>query len=85
MEEIGIKILDLLLFPESYHKLKEESSEFTKANILGDVLKGLLHNNYVQALIEDEVGNLKPSLGFDSDRLQDYHFQITSKGLKEIS
>jgi len=85
VEKVGIQILDLLLFPESYEKLVEESREFTSKRIFGDVLKGLLHNNYVQALLEDDDGNLKASLGFDSDALHHYHFQITSKGLRVIS
>lgn len=85
MEDLELKVLGLLLFPEAYDNLKEESASFVGLNVLSDILKGLLHKGYVQALLPDESGALRRSMGFDSDMLGDYHYQITAKGLKEIS
>lgn len=84
MEELELKILGLMLFPESFEHLKEESAAFVRVNVMGDVLKSLLHRGYVQAYLPDDLGILKRSMGFDSDMLGDYHYQITAKGLKEI-
>ena len=84
MEDLEIKILSLMIFAESFSKLRDESSEFTKANILSDILKNLIHRGYVFTLLPDDKGQLQRSLGFDSDALQDYHYQLTSKGVRAL-
>lgn len=73
-----------MVFPESFENLKEDSATFVGSNVLADILKNLLHRGYVQAYLPDDSGSLKRSMGFDSDMLGDYHYQLTAKGLKEI-
>lgn len=84
IEKLEREILDLLLFPETLESLEEETSHLMGKHVLSDILKQLLHHGYVQSLIENSKGELKNTLGFDSDMLKSYRFQITAKGMNEI-
>jgi hypothetical protein len=85
MEKIELDILNLLLFPESYHQLREEAVLFTTEHIMGDVIKGLMHRGYVFALLPNKEGALKRVLGFDSDALSEYSFQLSAKGIRALT
>jgi hypothetical protein len=43
-----------------------------------------IHDDLVFPLIADEAGNLKRSMGYDTDSISLYRFQISSKGMKII-
>lgn len=81
MDELGLAILALLVFPESFEKIVDECPIDAGKHVIGDVLKQLLHDEYVVPMLQDDTGAFKRSLGYDSDFLNDYHFQMTSKGM----
>jgi hypothetical protein len=84
MEELELSILNLLIFPETFKSILDECPIPTTRQIAGDVLKTLIHDDLVFPLIADEAGNLKRSMGYDTDSISLYRFQISSKGMKII-
>ncbi|MBO6518388.1 MAG: hypothetical protein JJ975_17785 [Bacteroidia bacterium] len=84
MEEIEYAILELLIFPEGFESIVEECRVKAGRHVIGDVLKQLLHDEYVGPFLKNEQGDFERSLGYDSDFLDGYYFQITSKGLKAL-
>lgn len=84
MDELDIAVLELLIFPENFDRIVEECRLSSDRNILGDVLKNLLHDELVAPLVMTEDGVFVRSLGYDSDFLNHHHYQITSKGLDAL-
>lgn len=85
MDKIAISILNLLIFPETFQSIVDECPIPTTKYITADILKQLLHDELIIPIDEDEKGNFKRSLVYDSDNMDRYRYQITSKGLKIIS
>ena len=80
MEELELAVLSLLIFPETFASIVDECPTPTSKHIVGDVLKKLIHDELVVPLLENEKGNFQRSLGYDSDGLYHYRYQITAKG-----
>ncbi|MFT5723352.1 MAG: hypothetical protein ACI9JN_000462 [Bacteroidia bacterium] len=84
MDEIDFAVLELLLFPEQFSNIVMECRIPTTRHVVGDVLKTLLHDSYVSPLYKDESGNFKRSIGYDSDNMGAFYYQITSKGIDKL-
>lgn len=84
MDDLALAVLELLIFPEEFDSIIDECRIKSGKHVIGDVLKNLLHDEMVRPLLKNKDGELVKSLGYDSDFLQDYHFQITAKGLSAL-
>lgn len=84
MEPLESAVLSLLMFPESFGSIVDECEIPSTKHIIGDVLKKLMHDELVMPLFDDGNGNYRRSLGYDSDFLDHYRYQITAKGLKKL-
>jgi hypothetical protein len=67
-------VLNLLIHPEYLPEIAKEVN--LSLPVIIDITRQLLHYGYIKAL-DDQ---LKPSLGFDVDRILTTPFQLTSKG-----
>jgi len=85
MGEIEYAVLELLIFPESFDSIVEECAIREGKHVIGDVLKTLLHDELVNPYLKNEDGDFKKSLGYDSDFLNHYHYQISAKGLDTLA
>jgi hypothetical protein len=72
------EVLSKLIFPECFEALAEET--MIPENILGDILRQLLHHRYVLA-VAAENGT---SVLYDVDDLRLYRYRLTHKGLAFI-
>lgn len=80
LDKYELDILQRLIYPESLKTLLEESiaDEF----ILADCLRSLTQKKLISPMLKDEMsGRFKRIFIYDSDNLEKYYFQITSKGL----
>ena len=77
--------LELLLFPENFNNVVAECRISDSRHIVGDVLKTLLHDGLVSPLRLDDKGNFTRSIGYDSDDMQAFHYQLTSKGIDALN
>ncbi|MBI1307134.1 MAG: hypothetical protein GC181_11080 [Bacteroidetes bacterium] len=84
MDELSITILRLLIFPETFDSIVEECEIESSKHIISDVLKKLIHDELVSPGFNDEKGNFKRSLGYDSDAMGAYIYQITAKGIRRL-
>jgi hypothetical protein len=80
LEELELKILSLLLFPEKFKHIAEESGE-ADSFIVADVLKTLIVKDLVRIYESDEQGNFKPVQFLTVDNLNLQWFRITTKGI----
>ena len=80
LEELELKILSLLLFPEKFKHIVEESGE-ADSYIVADVLKTLIVKDLVRIYETDEIGNFKPVQFLAVDELNLQWFRITTKGI----
>ena len=80
LDSIDLEILNALTFPESFGTLLEEVKAPEK--IIGDCLKGLMDKDLVHPLSENkQTGRWEKGFFYNSDNMNDYDYQITSKGL----
>lgn len=75
-----ISILKTIIFPENFDTILQETN-LHHGSIRDDLMQ-MLNGGYIQAIEED--CNEKPHFTsiYDSDNLNRYAFQATSKGLK---
>jgi len=85
MDELEVAILNLLVFPETFESIVDECPHPTTRHVAGDVLKKLMHDELVSPMYEDPPGTFTRSLGYDSDSLDTYRYQLTSKGLNLLT
>jgi len=85
MDKLETAVLELLLFPEPFSVIVEECAESNDANIVGDVLKTLIHDELVSPYEKLEDGSFKRHLGYDSDNMHAFYYQVTSKGTDVLS
>ncbi|MEO1021128.1 MAG: hypothetical protein AAFW89_01175 [Bacteroidota bacterium] len=73
-------ILERLLFPESFEVIQEETS--LNEGLIRDDIINLMNYRLIEALpLDDETDG---SSFYDADRLKEYRFRITKKGLKHL-
>lgn len=85
MDELEIAVLELLLFPEHFNNIVAECKVKVGRHAIGDALKTLLHDKYVSPLRLVEDGKFERSIGYDSDNMEAFHYQITAKGIDTLN
>lgn len=85
MDELEIAVLELLLFPEHFENIVSECKVKVGRHVIGDALKTLLHDKYASPLRLDENGKYERSIGYDSDDMEAFHYQITAKGIDMLN
>lgn len=77
-EQLQRKVLSLLIFPESFEHILEESGKGLTVPVIASVIKDLMHDNKLCAVDADSG---KKTFFYDSDRMGDYLYQATARGL----
>jgi hypothetical protein len=72
------QVLSRLIFPERFEALLEETR--IPENILGDIIRQLLHHRLVLAVPEEATS----SVFYDVDDLRLYQYRISQKGYNFI-
>ncbi len=85
MDELEFAVLELMLFPESFEHIVSETRIAASRPVIGDVLKKLLHDELVSPYFKDSEGNYQRSIGYDSDDMNSYYYQITAKGIDVLN
>lgn len=85
MDELEIAVLELLLFPEHFNNIVAECKVKVSRHVIGDALKTLLHDKYVSPLRLDKNGKYERSIGYDSDDMEAFYYQITAKGIDMLN
>jgi hypothetical protein len=85
MVELDFAVLELLLFPEEFDNIVAECRIPSTKHVIGDVLKTLLHDDLVSPMVKNEVGNFERRIGYDSDHMEAFYYQITGKGIDMLS
>lgn len=75
-------ILQKLIFAENYENILLECKQLAPDNVITDILKMFLHHKLIVAI---PIGKSEKSgFMFDSDKMNQYTYRITAKGLKII-
>lgn len=77
-EQLQRKVLSLLIFPESFQHILEECGKDLSAPVITSVIKDLMRDNKL-CPVDAESG--KKTFFYDSDRMHDYYYQATARGL----
>ncbi len=77
-------VLEKLIFEETFENIIQECRDLALPNVIVDVLKYLIQHKLVVA--KYPLANKKSKAGFmyDSDRMKDYTYQATAKGIKHL-
>ncbi len=82
LNPLAEKIIGMLLFEENFNHIVEESGEKSKS-VVQDEVKQLIVSDYVKPVANIETG-IRSSIHYDSDKMHDYSFQLTGKGMKYL-
>jgi len=83
LDDLEKDLLERVIFEETLAHLLEEMGQ--KRPIVVDVLKTLIMKDFVQAFYFDEQKNANVATAFlDADKLDDFLFRITNKGLNAL-
>jgi ABC-type uncharacterized transport system ATPase subunit len=81
-EERQKAVISLLLFPESFENILEELRDKMSKPVVVSILKEMLRDQKIK-VIDEETGAV--TFYHDSDRMNDYHYQATAKGLSILN
>lgn len=82
LNKLAEKIISLLIFEERFEHILEEIPDFKKSHV-ADELKLLISKDYVRPC-RDLENESKSGVIYDSDKMIDYSFTLTSKGLNYL-
>ena len=77
-------VLEKLIFEEHFENIVSECSSLALPNVINDILKYLIQHKLVVAKLPSETKKSKSGFMYDSDRMKDYTYQATAKGLKHL-
>ena len=78
-------VLEKLIFEETFENILQECRDLALPNVITDVLKYLIQHKLVVAKYPAETKKSKPGFMYDSDRMKDYTYQATAKGIRHLS
>lgn len=78
-------VLEKLIFEETFENIIQESKDLALPNVIADVLKYLIQHKLVVAKYPTETKKSKAGFMYDSDRMKDYTYQATAKGIRHLS
>lgn len=84
LDNVEKGVLEKLIFEETFENILEECRELALPNVISDVLKYLIQHKLVVAKVPLGNKKSKPGFMYDSDRMSDYTYQATAKGIKHL-
>lgn len=82
LDNVEKGVLEKLIFEERFENIIQECKELALPNVIADVLKYLIQHKLVVAKYPTETKKSKAGFMYDSDRMKDYTYQATAKGIK---
>jgi hypothetical protein len=76
------KVMERLIFPESFDVIKEETN--MQFGELRDDLMNLVNHRFVEVISFDDNKDSKMAF-YDSDNIKDFSFRATKTGLKSLN
>jgi hypothetical protein len=84
LDNIEKGVLEKLIFEERFENILAECRHLALPNVINDALKYLIQHKLVVAKILSENKKSKAGYMYDSDKMKDYTYQATAKGLKHL-
>lgn len=84
LDKVEIGVLEKLIFEETFENMLQECRDLALPNVIADVLKYLIQHKLVVAKVPSATKKSKPGFMYDSDRMNDYTYQATAKGIKYL-
>jgi len=84
LDPIALGVLEKLIFEEAFDHILQECKDLANSNVIADVLKYLIQHKLVIAKLPLENRRSKAGFMYDTDRMGDYKYQATAKGIKYI-
>jgi len=78
-------VLEKLIFEETFENIIQECQYLALPNVIADVLKFLIQHKLVVAKYPTETKKTKAGFMYDSDRMKDYTYQATAKGIRNLN
>lgn len=78
-------VLEKLIFEETYESILLECKSLALPNVISDILKYLIQHKCVVAKVVLENKKSKAGFMYDSDRMKDYTYQATAKGIRFLT
>jgi hypothetical protein len=78
LPELEAEILSYCIFPEGFSTLVSECKTETKASVIADAIKNLIH---YKLLVAVNAQNSLPWV-YDSDQMQESTFKATARGVE---
>lgn len=75
-------VLEKLIFEESFENILIECRELALPTVISDILKYLIQHKLVVAKVPQAGTRSKSGFFYDSDNMNDYLYQATTKGVK---
>ncbi len=85
LDRVEKGVLEKLIFEETFENILQECKDLALPNVITDVLKYLIQHKLVVAKYPTETKKSKPGFMYDSDRMKDYTYQATTKGIRHLS
>ncbi|MFM9943979.1 MAG: hypothetical protein ACKVQB_01970 [Bacteroidia bacterium] len=83
-------VLEKLIFEETFDNIIQECRDLALPNVTADVLKYLIQHKLVVAKVPADLapgetkGKSKAGFMYDTDRMKDYTYQATAKGIRHL-
>ncbi len=77
-------VLEKLIFEETFENILGECKNLALPTVIADVLKYLIQHKFVVAKIPFENKKSKSGFMYDSDKMRDYTYQATTKGIRYL-
>lgn len=84
LDEVEMNVLGLLLFPERFSKIVEESQAIATEHVVADALKNLIHKKLIVAGYMSDENVFSTSVFYDSDKMKQSAFKASRKGLDAL-
>ena len=82
LDKLEKAVLEKLIFEENFHHLQEDCKGLAPASVITDILRHLIHRKLVVAKQPSELKASAGSYLYDADRMHEFTYQSTAKGLK---
>jgi hypothetical protein len=82
LNPIAEKIISLLVFEETFEQIVSEILEVNEYAI-ADEIKTLIVKDFVRP-VNDVENKRSAKMMYDSDKMKDYSFQLTAKGIQQL-
>ena len=77
-------VLEKLIFEETFDNIIQDCRHLALPNVISDILKYLIQHKLVVAKIPSKTQKSKAGFMYDTDRMKDYTYQATAKGIRHL-